>query len=108
MIINCNEDNMIIMGDNINIELSKEGAKQIKDKYIEYFECDEYIEKDQIDKITFMTQIFNVVEKYVKKHPIGATIGGEYVGQDDDAQVDAINLFGKIMDIYAEFIEGEI
>ena len=79
-----------------------------KNNYENFNECDEDIEKDQIDKITFMTQIFNVVEKYVKKHPIGATIGGEYVGQDDDAQVDAINLFGKIMDIYAEFIEGEI
>lgn len=104
MIINCNDDEMILIGDNqLEVRINEEACKEISDRYHEYFEDNDFIEEDtdHIDKITIMKDIFNIVEKYVSMHSLGMTIGGEYVEQDDKAQEDAISLFADIMEYYA-------
>lgn len=104
MKINCSDDEMILLGDSdFEIRINEKACKEIVDRYNEYFddieetECDE----DSIDKMTIIKNIFSIVEKYINKHPLGKTIGGEYVSQDDRAQEDAIDLFAEIMEYYA-------
>ena len=48
-----------------------------------------------------MKDIYNIVKKYIDKHPLGVTIGGEYVEYNDNAQIDAVELFADIMEYYA-------
>lgn len=46
-------------------------------------------------------KIMNLIEKYANKHELAKECGSEYIYQDDEAQVDAIDLVGKIFDLYA-------
>lgn len=104
MIINCNDNEMILIGDNqLEVRINEEACKEISDRYHEYFEDNDFIEEDtdHIDKITIMKDIFNIVKKYIDKHPLGVTIGGEYVENSDNAQIDAVELFADIMEYYA-------
>lgn len=39
-----------------------------------------------------------LIEGYMKMHPLAAEMGGEYIMQDDSAQVDAIQLVCDIFD----------
>jgi len=43
-----------------------------------------------------------LVEDYLKNHPLAKEIGGEYIYQNDQAQVDAIKLVSDICDLYFE------
>lgn len=107
MIINCNEEGMVLIAGDININITKENAKQIKEEYEYYFgdeECNE-LQSDCVDDITINKTILSIVNKYVNKHPIGKTIGAEYVAQDDEAQEDAQEMFEKIMEYYASLEE---
>lgn len=46
--------------------------------------------------------ILSLIDKYAKKHDLAKRVGAEYIWQDDEAQVDAIELVGKIFDLFAE------
>ncbi len=103
MIINCNDDEMILIGDNhLEVRIDEKACKEIADRYHEYFEDTDYEEKgDHVDEATVMRGIYKIVKKYIDKHPLGITIGREYVEQDSNAQIDAAQLFADIMEYYA-------
>lgn len=42
--------------------------------------------------------IQSLLEEYIDKHPLAIQLGGEYIYQDDAAQVDAIQLVADIFD----------
>ena len=42
--------------------------------------------------------IINLIEDFYEKHPMAANYGSEYVMQNDEAQIDALNLICKILD----------
>jgi len=44
----------------------------------------------------------DLVSCYFNKHPLAKEIGGEYIYQNDEAQVDAIQLVSDICDLYFE------
>ena len=46
-------------------------------------------------------QIMKLIETYADKHDLAKECGSEYIYQSDKAQVDAIELVGKIFDLYA-------
>ncbi|MCM1045269.1 MAG: hypothetical protein NC321_14805 [Clostridium sp.] len=46
-------------------------------------------------------KIMQLIEKYSQKHDLARECGGEYIYQNDQAQVDAINLVADIFDLYA-------
>lgn len=46
--------------------------------------------------------IEDLVNGYFRKHELAKELGGEYIYQDDKAQVDAIQLVSDICDLYAE------
>lgn len=48
--------------------------------------------------------ILTLIDKFAEKHESAKKCGSEYIWQNDEAQVDAIKLVGKIFDIYAEDI----
>lgn len=102
MVINCNDDEMILIGDNqLEVRINEKACKEISDRYHEYFEDNDYIEEsDHVDEATVMKDIYNIVKKYIDKHPLGVTIGGEYVENSDNAQIDAVELFADIMEYY--------
>ena len=49
--------------------------------------------------------ILTLIDRYAEKHKSAKSVGAEYIWQDDEAQVDAIELVGKIFDIFAEEAE---
>ena len=51
-------------------------------------------EKDLLEK-----GIMDLINKYAEKHELAAECGGEYIGQSDSAQVDAIELVCNIFDL---------
>lgn len=52
-------------------------------------------------------KIMRLITKYAKNHPLAKDCGGEYIYQNDEAQVDAIQLVSDIFDLYAEKEEEE-
>jgi hypothetical protein len=44
----------------------------------------------------------DLVREYFNIHPLAKEIGGEYIYQNDKAQVDAIQLVSDICDLYFE------
>lgn len=42
-----------------------------------------------------------LIEWYSERHSCAKELGSEYINQDDEAQVDAIELTGKIFDLFA-------
>lgn len=44
----------------------------------------------------------DLVREYFNNHPLAKQIGGEYIYQNDDAQLDAIKLVSDICDLYFE------
>lgn len=46
-------------------------------------------------------KIMKLIEEYAEKHDLAKECGGEYIGQSDEAQVDAIELVCNIFDLYA-------
>lgn len=47
-------------------------------------------------------KIMDEIEEYANVHDSAKSIGAEYIWQNDKAQVDAIELVGKIFDLFAE------
>ena len=45
-----------------------------------------------------MEEIKALIAGYVEKHPLAVECGGEYIMQDDEAQVEAIQLVCDIFD----------
>lgn len=43
-----------------------------------------------------MEDVMRLIEEYIEKHPLAVQVGGEYISQSDEAQVDAIELVCKI------------
>ena len=43
-------------------------------------------------------EVMALLAGYIEKHPLAVECGGEYIMQDDEAQVDAINLVCNIFD----------
>ena len=43
-------------------------------------------------------EVMVLLAEYIEKHPLAVECGGEYIMQDDKAQVDAINLVCNIFD----------
>jgi hypothetical protein len=70
----------------------------------EYDECTEKCPSyecchSKLESVKFDTEkIMTLLEKYIEKHPLAVECGGEYIMQDDEAQVDAINLVCNIFD----------
>ena len=50
-------------------------------------------------------EILNRVHSYMNKHPMAGRVGGEYVNQDDEAQIDAIELVCDLADVYCNYNE---
>ena len=46
--------------------------------------------------------ILGLIEKYAEKHELAKECGGEYIGQSDSAQTDAIELVCDIFDLYVD------
>ena len=45
-------------------------------------------------------KIMMLIEDYADKHELAKECGGEYIGQSDSAQVDAIELVCDIFDLF--------
>ena len=43
-------------------------------------------------------EVLALLAEYVEKHPLAAEVGSEYIMQDDQAQVDALQLVCDIFD----------
>lgn len=43
-------------------------------------------------------KIMTLLMEYIEKHPLAIECGGEYIMQDDEAQVDALKLVCNIFD----------
>ena len=43
-------------------------------------------------------EVMALLAGYIEKHPLAVECGGEYIMQNDEAQVDAINLVCNIFD----------
>ena len=52
--------------------------------------------------------ILSLIDKYVDKHgDIALSCGSEWMYQDDEGQVDALNLVANILDALQDFAEDE-
>lgn len=52
--------------------------------------------------------ILTLIDKYVDKHgDIALSCGSEWMFQDDEGQVDALDLVGNILDILQDFPDDE-
>lgn len=51
-------------------------------------------------------KVMELLSKYAEKHPLAAECGGEYIMQDDEAQVDALQLISDIFDSMEEQNKG--
>ena len=62
----------------------------------------ERIEKE-LEKIISKREekIMMLIEDYADKHELAKECGGEYIGQSDSAQIDAIELVCDIFDLFA-------
>lgn len=57
---------------------------------------------EQVERSRGMEEkIMALIENYADKHELAKECGAEYVWQSDKAQVDAIELVGRIFDLYA-------
>lgn len=56
---------------------------------------------------TMKDHIINLIEAYSKKHPLAKEVGGEYIYQNDSAQVDALELVAEIFNLLADNVKGK-
>ena len=67
------------------------------------FEIEEIIEEDVIGPVVEQKEkIIKLIDTYAEKHELAKALGSEYINQDDKAQVDAINLVGRIFDLFVD------
>lgn len=62
------------------------------------FEIEEVTEENDTD---ITEEIMNLIEEFAKVHDLAKSCGGEYISQDDNAQVDSLELVCNIFDLYA-------
>lgn len=77
--------------DMVYYELHSDGDNCRADRIIDA--ADEYAETNQATK-----EIMTLLAGYIEKHPLAVECGGEYIMQDDEAQVDALELVCNIFD----------
>lgn len=65
--------------------------------------------QDEFDLTTsVVTKTFQLIQNYINKHGnIALACGAEWMYQDDEGQVDALELVGKILDNLSVFAEPE-
>ena len=67
------------------------------------FEIEEILEEDVIGSVVEQKEkIIKLIDTYAEKHELAKVLGSEYISQDDKAQVDAINLVGRIFDLFVD------
>lgn len=67
------------------------------------FEIEEILEEDVIGPVVEQKEkIIKLIDTYAEKHKLAKALGSEYINQDDKAQVDAINLVGRIFDLFVD------
>lgn len=61
------------------------------------------IDKSRFEQaVTLTSKVLHQVNQYVKKHPLALECGGEYIMQDDNAQIDALEAMCAIFDSLSE------
>lgn len=91
-----------MMCDDIILFQNKDGEfEQLKDEYTIHCET----EKD-FKYIKTLVKIGNVINDYAEKHELAMECGGEYIMQNDEAQVDGLELVCEIFDILSDESEG--
>ena len=67
------------------------------------FEIEEILEEDVIGQVVEQKEkIIKLIDTYSEKHELAKVLGSEYISQDDKAQVDAIELVGRIFDLFVD------
>ena len=67
------------------------------------FEIEEILEENVIGPVVEQKEkIIKLIDTYAEKHKLAKALGSEYINQDDKAQVDAINLVGRIFDLFVD------
>lgn len=67
------------------------------------FEIEEILEEDVIGPVVEQKEkIIKLIDTYAEKHELAKVLGSEYINQDDKAQVDAIELVGRIFDLFVD------
>ena len=67
------------------------------------FEIEEILEEDVIGPVVEQKEkIIKLIDTYAEKHKLAKALGSEYIIQDDKAQVDAIELVGRIFDLFVD------
>lgn len=67
------------------------------------FEIEEILEEDVIGPVEEQKEkIIKLIDIYAEKHELAKVLGSEYISQNDKAQVDAINLVGRIFDLFVD------
>ena len=67
------------------------------------FEIEEILEEDVIGPVVEQKEkIIKLIDTYAEKHKLAKALGSEYISQDDKAQVDAIELVGRIFDLFVD------
>lgn len=67
---------------------------------------DEVVKDWSFPKSIRKKKILELISNYSEKHELAAELGGEYISQNDGAQVDAIELVSKIFDVLSEESES--
>lgn len=61
------------------------------------------IDKSEFEQaVTIAIKALNQVKRYAEKHPLALECGGEYIMQDDKAQIDALEAMSAIFDSLSE------
>lgn len=48
------------------------------------------------------SKIMELIKKYAEKHPLAKDAGSEYIYQNDEAQIDALDLVANIFNLYVD------
>jgi hypothetical protein len=65
----------------------------------EWFKQDEERTESEGKRMNFdIEEVLALLAEYIEKHPLAVECGGEYIMQDDNAQVDALKLVCDIFD----------
>lgn len=58
----------------------------------------------ETNKETCVKDVFSLIDKFVDKHgDIALSYGGEWLYQDDEGQIDALELVSDILDILGQY-----
>lgn len=60
----------------------------------------------QEETCKLVPEVFGLIDEYAKKHELAKICGSEYIQQDDNARIDAIDLVCDIFDKYVEIYGG--